>query len=277
MRCIWFFWKIRCDNDPQSEDRHDERDLPPPPATGKPNGPFQHTKRSINMIVGGLKANMSRRQYRKDKREVHLIHTKPPQPLRWSEQPITFSRADQWVHIPDPESYPLIVEPTVEGALLSQILIDGGSGFNIIFLETLKKMDFDFKRMTTCDEPFSGIVLGKAAYPLGRVSLPVTFGMEDNFHMEYLSCEVADFKSSYHANLGRPMLARFMAIPHYTYLVLKMPTPNGILTVYGNLIVSFKCDNEALDIATTNAYVDASAVMVTEATKVAPSNLTILE
>jgi hypothetical protein len=68
-----------------------------------------------------------------------------------------------------------------------------------------------------------------------------------------------------------------MAIPHYTYLVLKMPTPNGILTVYDNLIISFKCDNEALDIATTNAYVDASAVMVTEATKVAPSNLTILE
>jgi hypothetical protein len=46
------------------------------------------------MIVGGLKSSTSRRRYRKDSREVKLIHTKPSQPLRWSEQPITFSRAD---------------------------------------------------------------------------------------------------------------------------------------------------------------------------------------
>jgi hypothetical protein len=32
------------------------------------------------MIVGGLKANVSRRQYRIDKCEIHLIHTKSSQP-----------------------------------------------------------------------------------------------------------------------------------------------------------------------------------------------------
>jgi hypothetical protein len=48
---------------------------------GNPNGPFQQATRSINMIVGGLKSSVSRRQYRKDKREIHLIHTKPSQPL----------------------------------------------------------------------------------------------------------------------------------------------------------------------------------------------------
>jgi hypothetical protein len=50
-----------------------------------PNSPFQQAKRSINMIVGGLKSSSSRRRYRKDNREVKLIHTKPSQPLRWSE------------------------------------------------------------------------------------------------------------------------------------------------------------------------------------------------
>jgi hypothetical protein len=73
-------------------------------------------------------------------------------------------------------------------------------------------MDFDFKRLTECDEPYSGIVPGKAPYPMCRVSLPVTFGTEENFRTEYLSVEVADFKSSYHTILGRPMLARFMAL-----------------------------------------------------------------
>jgi hypothetical protein len=45
-------------------------------------------------------------------------------------------------------------------------------------------MDFEFKRLTACDEPFFGIIPRKAAYPMGRVSLPVTFGTEENFCTE---------------------------------------------------------------------------------------------
>jgi hypothetical protein len=89
----------------------------------------------------------------------------------------------------------LVVEPIVEGVLLAQTLIDGGSRLNVIFVDTLK-MDFDFKRLTECNEPFFGIVPGKVAYRMGRVSLPVTFGTKENFHTKYLSCEVADFKWS---------------------------------------------------------------------------------
>jgi hypothetical protein len=163
------------------EDRCEECDLPPPPETSSPNGPFQHAKRSINMIVGGLKSSTSRRRYRKDNRKVKLIHTKPSQRLHWSKQPITFSKADHWVHIPDPVSYPLVVGPNIDGPLLGQTLIDGGSGLNVILVDTLEKMDFYFKRLTECDKLFLGIVPGKAAYPMGRVSLPVTFGMEENF------------------------------------------------------------------------------------------------
>jgi hypothetical protein len=47
---------------------------------------------------------------------------------------------------------------------------------NIIFTETLRKMEFDFNKTTACDEPFYGVVPGKAACPIGRVCLPVTFG-----------------------------------------------------------------------------------------------------
>jgi hypothetical protein len=83
----------RCDNHPP-EDYREERDMPPLPETGNPSGPLQHAKRSINMIIGGLKSSTSRRRYRKDCHEVKLVHTKPSQTLRWSKQPITFSRAD---------------------------------------------------------------------------------------------------------------------------------------------------------------------------------------
>jgi hypothetical protein len=62
----------------------------------------------------------------------------------------------------------------VEGALLPQTLINGGSGLNIIFVEMLKEMHSDFKKLTACDEPFYGIVPGKDPY---YASLTVTQGI----------------------------------------------------------------------------------------------------
>ena len=47
--------------------------------------------------------------------------------------------------------------------------------------------------------------------------------MAANFRKEVLTFEVVGFRGSYHAILGRPCYAKFMAIPNYTYLKLKMP------------------------------------------------------
>jgi hypothetical protein len=35
-----------------------------------------------------------------------------------------------------------------------------------------------------------------------------------------------------------------MAVPHYTYLVLKIPGPKGVITVKGNFEISDLCDRE---------------------------------
>jgi hypothetical protein len=35
-----------------------------------------------------------------------------------------------------------------------------------------------------------------------------------------------------------------MAVPHYTYLILKMPGPNGIITVKGSFKLSDLCDKK---------------------------------
>ena len=44
-----------------------------------------------------------------------------------------------------------------------------------------------------------------------------------HFRVNYVNFLIAEFNMAYHAILGRPALAKFMAVPHYTYLVLKMP------------------------------------------------------
>jgi hypothetical protein len=102
-----------------------------------PNGAFQSANREINFIVGGHLATKSHRQPRSNAREIGLVNTKTPQPLRWSELQITFSRKDHWIHIPDPGTYLLVVNPIVDGAFLPKTLTDGGSSLNIIFTETL--------------------------------------------------------------------------------------------------------------------------------------------
>ena len=49
--------------------------------------------------------------------------------------------------------------------------------------------------------------------------------MASNYHIEHINFYVADFNTAYHAILGRPALAKFMVIPHYAYLGLKMHSP----------------------------------------------------
>ena len=61
---------------------------------------------------------------------------------------------------------------------------------------------------------------------------------------------MVDFLGSYHAILGRPRYAKFMPIPNYTYLKLKMPGPNDIITVGSAFLHAFTCDREHFELAT---------------------------
>jgi hypothetical protein len=48
--------------------------------------------------------------------------------------------------------------------------------------------------------------------------------------MKTLTFEIAGFKGSYHTTLRWPSYEKFMAISNYTYLKLKMPEANGVIT-----------------------------------------------
>lgn len=59
----------------------------------------------------------------------------------------------------------------------------------------------------------------------------MVFGTPENYRVESLCFEVILFSGGYHALLGRPTFAKFMAIPCDAYLKLKMSGPNGVITV----------------------------------------------
>ena len=90
------------------------------------------------------------------------------------------------------------------------------------------------------------MVPGKASKLLGEITLPVQFGTASNYRVEHINFYVVDFNTAYHAILGRPALAKFMAIPHYAYLVLKMPSLVEVLALRANLSIAYACETESL-------------------------------
>ena len=92
---------------------------------------------------------------------------------------------------------------------------------------------------------------GKQAIPLGQIDLPITFRNLSNYRIETLTFEVVGFPSVYHAILGRPCYAKFMAILNYTYLKIKMPGPHGVITVSTSFQRAYECEVESCELAST--------------------------
>jgi hypothetical protein len=138
------------------------------------NGDFQEPDKTVNVLFGGLPTKRSQKVIR---REVLNIEPAVPTPLRWSEVPITFSHADQWTSFSKLGRFPLVLKPVVAGSRLNKVLIDGGSGLNVLFTKTLKKMKLDITHMLTkSTSPFYGIIPGNAAIPLAQLSYQLPSG-----------------------------------------------------------------------------------------------------
>jgi hypothetical protein len=66
----------------------------------------------------------------------------------------------------------------------------------------------------------------------------------------------------YHAILERPAYMKFMAVPNYTYLKLKILGPKGIITIRPTYQRAYECDTECFQFA--------EAIMRSERLRVEP-------
>jgi hypothetical protein len=143
---------------------------------------FQDPKNVFNVIFGGDGGFPSKHTQKLTLREILSVEPATTRLLRYSKVSIPFSREDQWTNFSELEKFPLILDLVVAGSQLTRVLIDGGSGLNLLFVNTLKKMGLDISKMLTPSKaPFYSIVLSNAATPLGSVVLPVTFGTKYNY------------------------------------------------------------------------------------------------
>jgi hypothetical protein len=94
------------------------------------------------------------------------------------------------------------------------VLIDGGSSINILYRSSMEKLAIPLAQLKPSRLTFHGIVPGHSCTPMGRVQLEVLFGKKGNSRREPIWFKVVDISSPYHALLGHPALAKFMAVPH---------------------------------------------------------------
>ena len=127
-----------------------------------------------------------------------------------------------------------MLDPIVRTVKLNRVLIDGGSGLNILFTKILDDMKLPRSELNRSSSPFHGVIPRTSAIPLRQISLPVTLSTWKNFRTEKISFEVADFEAAYHAILATPALPKFRVVPHYTYMIIKLPGPSGIITLHGD-------------------------------------------
>jgi hypothetical protein len=247
--------------------------LPPPPPRGGPEEPrqpqqqegggggaFPRVDREVNVIFGGHGSQESKRQQKLNDRQKLVAATSPPAPYRWSEHLITFTRVDQWLNFDHPGKYPLLIDPVIQESKVKKVLMDGGSSINVTFPRTLLGLGVALKELHESDTPFFGIVPIEGEYPLRHIYMPVTFGTPENYRTEFLRFEVASFDCRYNAIIDRPGLAKFMVIPHYTYMILKMPGPQGIITVRADFQGAAECFRVAIQAAlTTKSSMTSSA------------------
>lgn len=140
-----------------------------------------------------------------------------------------------------------MLDPTLVGPCknvkFSRCLIDDGSSINIMYRDTMVKLGIAENMLESSRTTFHGIVPGVSCVPMGRVRVDVIFGTKENCRVENIEFEVVDLVSPYHILLGRPAMHKFMATAHISYLKMKMPGPNGVITIAGNYKRSLECSS----------------------------------
>ena len=126
---------------------------------GKDGDDFSNPKECL-MIFGGSDAIYSKRQHKVRYREACIAEMAVPSFLSWSESPITFNQRDHPSHIARPGHYPLVVDPIICKKRLTKVLMDGGSGLNILYVDTLDAMRIPRLKLRPVGSPFHGMIPG---------------------------------------------------------------------------------------------------------------------
>ena len=204
--------------------------------TGDSNfGDDTNRRKKLYVMYGGSWELTSRGNVKSLRREILSATPGVPKAAphqRWRSTTISFGASDCPENMAGAGILPLITAPIIANIKLYHVLIDGGAGLNVISHAAFRQLQIPGSQLGP-SRPFSGVG-AQPVYPLGSITLPVTFGTEENFRTENVQFDVAEVNLPFNAIIGRPALYRSLAIAHYGYLVLKMSSSAGVLTMWGD-------------------------------------------
>jgi hypothetical protein len=196
-------------------------------------------RRKLYIMYGGSWELTSRRNVKSLCREVLSATPGVPKAAPhqwWRSTTISFGASDCPDNMAGAGILPLITAPVIANMRLHHVLIDGGAGLNVISHAAFKQLQIPGSHLGP-----ARLFFGEGpqpVYPLGSIALPVTFGTKENFRTENVQFDVVEVNLPFNAIIGRPALYRFMAIAHYGYLVLKIPSLARVLTVRGDRVAA---------------------------------------
>jgi hypothetical protein len=188
--------------------------------------------KKLYIMYSGSSELVSRWDVKTLRQEVFSVKPGTPKVVphqRWRSTTISFGPSDCPENMAGAGVLPLVTAPTIANIRLHHVLIDGGADLRVISYAAFRQLQIPESKLAP-SRPFSKVD-PHPIYPVGTISMPVMFGTEVNFRTENVQFEVAEVNLPFNTIIGRPALYRFMVIAHYGYLVLKMSSPAGVLTV----------------------------------------------
>ncbi|KFK42631.1 hypothetical protein AALP_AA1G020200 [Arabis alpina] len=206
---------------------------PLPPKEGPRDGP-PTSKRRVLVIMGGLQpvhaSVQSLKKYEKMNQADQDCYGRAE-----VDMPIIFSEADT-KDLAMPHNDPLVIELKIEDCNVTRVLIDTGSAVDVIFKDTLKRMDIPDGKIKPSIRPLVGFE-GITTMTVGTIKLRVYAGglIRD---VKFL---VVDKSAVYNVIMGTPWLFSLRAIASTYHQCVKFPTPTGVHTIRGDQKAARTC------------------------------------
>src|SRR4051812_4481328 len=102
--------------------------------------------------------HVTKRRSKSSLRDICAVEPVTPRFNPWSACPITFDRRDHPTSIQPGGSAALVLDPIIDGYNITRVLMDGGSGLNLIYQDTVRKMGIDPTRISQSNTTFKGVI-----------------------------------------------------------------------------------------------------------------------
>ena len=155
--------------------------------------------------------------------------------MKIEREPIAFGDEDLEGMV-EPHDYALVVTAWISGFLVKRVMVDQGSGADVMYSDLFKGLGLKNRDLSKYDTPLVGFD-GRMVAPEGQISLPMN--MEGKEVM--VTFIAVNSFSLYTAILGQSWIHAMGAIPSTLHVKVKFPTKQGVALVRESQQVVRQC------------------------------------